>query len=319
MSAEEGFVDISEEQDGGLLKKILVEGVGGEEDKPPHGSEVFVHYVGTLQEDGSKFDSSRDRGQEFVTEVGIGRVIRGWDVGMRTMKKGEKSILRAKHHYAYGEEGSPPKIPPCATLDFEVELFRWKEKVKDADDMTPEERSAFAMKQKELGTEAFKAQDWNAAAEFYAEGTRYITFGQGGGGGGGGGGHGHSHGGHACHNDHGGGGDEEAPPLSDADKTLAIVLLNNMAMARLKGNEPELAKSDCDQALELDAKNVKALFRRAKAKLAMGEYDASVEDAAAVLELEPDNKEAATLRKQAEVEKKRAAQKEKAMYSKMFG
>lgn len=308
----EGFVDISEEQDGGLLKKILREGAGDE--KPTSGSEVSVHYVGTLTSDGSKFDSSRDRSQEFVTEIGIGRVIKGWDVGMLTMKKGELCILRARHDYAYGESGSPPKIPGGATLDFEVELFRWKEKVPDPEDMSPAQRAEYATKQKELGTVALKAQDWAAAVEAYEEGARYITFCQGGGGGG----NGHSHGHGTCHHDHGGG-DEPAPELSEDDKKLAVALLTNCAMAGLKLSDHNLVKAQCDKALGLDPNNVKALFRRGKAEMGLGELDEAAADASAILAMEPDNKEAETLRKQAEVEKKRAKQKEKAMYSKMFG
>lgn len=313
MADSEGFVDISLEQDGGLLKKILVEGTGDEQ--PPSGSEVKVHYVGTLQSDGSKFDSSRDRGDKFKFDVGVGQVIKGWDVGICTMKRGEKAILRARSDYGYGDHGSPPKIPPKATLDFEVELFEWREKVKEPDDMTPEERSAYAAQQKDLGNAAFGKQDWIAAISAYDEGARYITFGQGNDGGGHG--HSHSHGHGPCSGDHGGG--DEEPELSEDDKKLAIALLCNGAMAKLKVNEPDGAKFDCGKALEFDPANVKALFRRGKAKLALGEHDAAMEDVNRVLELDSTNKDAETLKRQAELEKKKQKQKEKAMCSKMFG
>ena len=102
-------MDITEAKDGGLLKKILVEGKG--EETPTPGSHVEVHYVGTLHEDGSKFDSSRDRDSKFKFDVGIGHVIKGWDQGIPTMKRGEKCILRARSDYGYGDSGSPPKIP----------------------------------------------------------------------------------------------------------------------------------------------------------------------------------------------------------------
>ncbi|EDQ90188.1 uncharacterized protein MONBRDRAFT_21434 [Monosiga brevicollis MX1] len=88
------------------------------------GSKVFVHYVGTL-ENGDKFDSSRDRGDLFSFELGAGRVIKGWDEGVSTMRVGEKSKFTIKSHKAYGDAGSPPKIPGGATLVFEIELFRW--------------------------------------------------------------------------------------------------------------------------------------------------------------------------------------------------
>lgn len=316
--ADEGFVDISLEQDGGLLKKILVEGDG--EDRPPSGSKVSVHYVGTLHEDGSKFDSSRDRGSEFQFSVGVGQVIKGWDVGICTMKRGEKAILRARSDYAYGDSGSPPKIPEKATLDFEVELFSWREQVKEPFEMTPEERSEFAMKQKELGNKAFAAMDWAGAVLAYDEGQRYITHGQGSAGGGQGHGHSHSHGHGTCNHDHGGDdSDDEAPPLNDEDKKLAVALLSNCAMARLKVGDPDLARFDCTKALEFDPANIKALFRRATAKLAVGDHDGATDDAAKMLEVDPENKDAERLKKRVEAEKKQAKQREKAMCSKMFG
>mmetsp|Transcript_26214 Transcript_26214/g.56873 ORF Transcript_26214/g.56873 Transcript_26214/m.56873 type:complete len:609 (-) Transcript_26214:472-2298(-) len=110
-------------KDEGIEKELLVDSEDFEQ--PEKGDEVFVHYVGTL-EDGTKFDSSRDRGDLFSFPLGQGRVIKGWDVGVATMKKGEKCILRCKPDYAYGARGSPPTIPPNATLVFEVELFHWK-------------------------------------------------------------------------------------------------------------------------------------------------------------------------------------------------
>ena len=93
----------------------------------------------------------------------------GWDSGVATMHKGEKATLICRSDYAYGEHGSPPKIPGGATLNFEVELFSWKEKVKPPHLMTAEERSAHAEKMKEAGTLAFKAQDWATAVNRYED------------------------------------------------------------------------------------------------------------------------------------------------------
>ena len=117
-------VDISD--DGGLCKRVLVEGDAAE-GTPFDGAEVQVHYVGTLLSDGSKFDSSRDRPGNFKLTIGQGQVIKGWDKGVATMHKGEKAELFCRADYAYGESGSPPKIPGGATLKFEVELLSWAE------------------------------------------------------------------------------------------------------------------------------------------------------------------------------------------------
>jgi len=109
--------------DGGVKKKVLVRGEG--HDTPETGDEVTVHYVGTLL-DGSEFDSSRARSDPFKFKLGVGQVIKGWDEGVASMKKGEKALLTCTSDYAYGASGSPPKIPPGATLQFEVELLSWK-------------------------------------------------------------------------------------------------------------------------------------------------------------------------------------------------
>jgi FKBP-type peptidyl-prolyl cis-trans isomerase len=89
------------------------------------GDAVSVHYVGTLT-DGSKFDSSRDRGQPFSFTLGQGRVIRGWDLGVAGMKVGGLRKLTIPAEEGYGARGFPPVIPPNATLVFEVELIAVK-------------------------------------------------------------------------------------------------------------------------------------------------------------------------------------------------
>ena len=114
--------DITEDKDGGLFKKILTPGQGNVH--PLDGDEVSVHYTGRLL-NGEVFDSSVDRGEYFKFKLGEGQVIKGWDKGVATMTRGEKCILTCKPEYGYGESGSPPKIPPNATLRFEVELFDW--------------------------------------------------------------------------------------------------------------------------------------------------------------------------------------------------
>ncbi len=86
------------------------------------GKTVSVHYTGTLL-DGSKFDSSLDRGSPFAFVLGGGQVIQGWDQGVAGMKVGGKRKLTIPPELGYGARGFPPVIPPHSTLVFEVELL----------------------------------------------------------------------------------------------------------------------------------------------------------------------------------------------------
>ncbi|KAF6741148.1 FK506-binding protein 1 [Ephemerocybe angulata] len=95
---------------------------GDGETYPKAGDKVTVHYVGTLT-DGSKFDSSRDRNKPFVTVIGKGNVIRGWDEGIPQLSLGEKARLTVSPDYGYGAQGHPPVIPGNSQLIFEVELL----------------------------------------------------------------------------------------------------------------------------------------------------------------------------------------------------
>jgi peptidylprolyl isomerase len=97
----------------------------GTGDAPQSGQTVEVHYTGWLT-DGTKFDSSLDRGQPFSFVVGVGRVIQGWDEGVASMKVGGKRRLIIPPELAYGEAGYPPVIPANAELIFDVELLAIK-------------------------------------------------------------------------------------------------------------------------------------------------------------------------------------------------
>jgi FKBP-type peptidyl-prolyl cis-trans isomerase len=92
----------------------------GEEAK--EGSRVRVHYTGWLTS-GKKFDSSVDAGKPFDFTIGNGEVIKGWEEGLTGMRVGGKRQLRIPPDLGYGAEGSPPDIPPNATLIFDVQLL----------------------------------------------------------------------------------------------------------------------------------------------------------------------------------------------------
>ena len=104
----------------GLKIEEVVIGTGEE---ATAGKLVSVHYVGTLT-DGKKFDSSLDRARPFTFTLGKRQVIRGWDEGVAGMRVGGKRKLVIPPDLGYGPTGSPPTIPPNATLVFDVELLK---------------------------------------------------------------------------------------------------------------------------------------------------------------------------------------------------
>ena len=103
----------------GLTYEELAIGDGAE---AAPGQQVTVHYTGWLA-DGTKFDSSKDRGDPFVFKLGRGQVIKGWDEGVAGMKVGGRRKLTIPPELGYGARGAGGVIPPNATLTFEVELL----------------------------------------------------------------------------------------------------------------------------------------------------------------------------------------------------
>lgn len=133
-------VDITPEKSGGVLKKIVQEGVGNE--YPNFGDRVSVHYTGWLLVKEPKiFDTTRKDGKSVDFNIGRGMVIKGWDLGIGTMKRGEIALFICHPTYAYGTSGYLPAIPPNTPLLFEVELLDWK-----LEDLSPKKDNSILRK-----------------------------------------------------------------------------------------------------------------------------------------------------------------------------
>jgi peptidylprolyl isomerase len=219
---------------GGVTKEVYAEGAG---DFPCYGANVTAHYTGRLL-DGTVFDSSVERGQTFKFQLGLGRVIKGWDSGFASMRKGEKAFLTCTPDFAYGAAGSPPKIPAGATLRFEVELIDW---ARDPQYMSLPEKVKEAEAAKEAGNRAFTKGDLGDALAEYARAWGVVEW------------------------------------ETDASATaLRASIKNNAAQVRLKQGDWAGALKDAGKAAEVDPANAKAFFRKGAAAGKLGEWDAAV-------------------------------------------
>jgi len=396
--------DVTLAKDEGILKQVLREGTG--EEKPYKGDTVYVHYDGQLL-DGTKFDSSRDRGEKFSFKVGEGSVIKGWDIGIPTMRRGELSRFIIKSEYGYGATGSPPTIPPNATLVFDVELFDFEgEDISDSKDktitrrllklgtgfQTPNDTSRVVINLKGYLTETGRVFDEREGVEFeIGDGARLnicegveqaltkmkkdelavISI--------------------KSRRAWGSEGSKQFDVPANADVTYEILLksferskdpwqLNseeklteselmknkgnellgekkyslavkryqkivdylqnevydleeqqaaskklqlaahlNLAVAYLKLKEYKSAQESCEKALALEPKNEKGLFRLGQAFYGMGEEEKAINEFNQVLEVNPSNKDASNQILLCKKKIKETNEKQKAMYSKMFG
>ena len=172
---DSNFISLS--SDGGLQKKIIKEGNG---ENPANNNEVegifnfyLVHYTGKL-DNGEVFDSSRTRNNTFKFVLGKGSVIKGWDEGVKTMKRGEIAEFKFSADYGYGARGAPPKIPANANLNFEIELINFKETEKPKWELDPPEKIAKAQKLKDEGVALFKEKNFKEASEKFEQGYSFL-------------------------------------------------------------------------------------------------------------------------------------------------
>jgi len=285
------FIDVSIAQDGGVMKKITQAAPDGAEGPPPKGMEVEAHYTGTLT-DGSKFDSSRDRGKAFKFTIGQGMVIKAWDEGFASMKVGEKAILKCRYDYAYGESGSPPKIPPKAELLFDVELIGFHEKQKAKWEMSDEERIAQAEKLKAEGTDLFKKQQFASAAVKYEEAASFAV-----------------------------GEGITGDDIPENERPLFVGCWNNAAMMYIKMKEwPDVIRATNNVLdIETEAKtNAKALYRRGFARMKLGLHEEAKTDLMDAYNVDNANKDVRKALAQLKEEVNKAKAKAKAAFGGMF-
>ncbi|CAA0838652.1 Peptidyl-prolyl cis-trans isomerase FKBP62 [Striga hermonthica] len=245
-----------------ILKKILREGEGYE--RPHDGATVRVKLTGKLH-DGTIFArKGHDFEPPLELKVDEDQVIEGLDRALKTMKKGEVAIVVIQPEYAFGQSESLQElavVPGNSTVYYEVEMISF-DKEKESWDMSADEKIDAAGKKKEEGNVWYRAGKYQRASKRYEKAISFIDY---------------------------------DSSFSEEEKERAKVLkvsckLNNAA-CKLKLKSFKETVKLCSEVLEIDGRNVKALYRRAQAYIDLVELELAEKDIKNALEIDPDNRD----------------------------
>lgn len=280
------IIDIT--QDGGVLKKIVKQAPESSAKQPQPGNEVWVHYTGTLL-NGTEFDSSRKRNTPFSFTLDEGEVIKGWDIGVASMKVGERAIFTIKPEYAYGECGAGPTIPPNSTLEFDIELLKFDESVHPhVSKMSSEEKILFAKTQKDKGNDMFRQKEYSQAVECYLQAINALE------------------------------GNSMSEEKHKENQEIQLSCYLNASSCYYQLKKWKLCVQEATKALNINPKSCKALYRRGVAYLNLLDVQNAKQDLIMAAHIEPSNVE---IRRQLEACKKAACEakeKEKKTFASIF-
>ncbi|KAJ8899200.1 hypothetical protein K2173_012376 [Erythroxylum novogranatense] len=277
-----------------VKKQIIKEGHG---QKPSKYSTCFLHYRAWTESTQHKFEDTWHEQRPIEMILGKEKKeMTGLATGVSFMKAGERALLHVGWELGYGKEGnfSFPNVPPMADIIYEVELIGFDEtkEGKSRGDMTVEERIGVADRRKMDGNAFFKDEKLDEAMQQYEMAIAYL-------------------------------GDDFMFQLFGKFRDMALAVKNpchlNMAACLIKLKRFEDAIAQCTIVLAEDEKNVKALFRRGRARAELGQTDSAREDFSQALKIEPEDKAIAReLRRLAEHDKA-VYQKQKEIYKGIFG
>tara|TARA_B000000565_G_C23776193_1_gene374147 strand:+ start:67 stop:1044 length:978 start_codon:yes stop_codon:yes gene_type:complete len=266
-------IDLIEDK---LVKYILESSTG--QDFPKEGQIIKAHYTGRLL-DGTKFDSSYDRGEPIIFTLGKNQVIQMWDISFATMKKGEKALIIGHPDVAYGDSSNSSDIPPNSYLSFTIELIDFYDKPKDISMMNLDEKIQNMIKYKELGKKAYSDKKFSESLQLYSKAYEYIM------------------------ND------------EHDDK---INILNNISLLFSFKSDWYAVIDYAQKALTLDNNNIKASYRMVQALYNLQDYDDVIRGCIHILSIDSDNIPVRNLLKKAKKEVKNELIKSKKIYEKMF-
>ncbi|CAO2140845.1 unnamed protein product [Urochloa humidicola] len=277
-----------------VKKQVIKEGHGK---RPLKFATCFVHYRAWVQGSSHKFEDTWQ--EQHPIELVLGKEkkeMSGLGIGVGNMRSGERALLHVGWELGYGKEGSFsfPNVPPMADLVYEVELIGFDDikEGKARSDMTVEERIAAADRRKIEGNEYFKEKKLEEAMQQYEMAIAYM-------------------------------GDDFMFQLFGKYRDMALAVKNpchlNMAACLIKLNRFNEAIVQCSIVLSEDESNVKALFRRGKAKSELGQTESAREDFQKAKKYSPEDKEILRELRLLAEQDKALYQKQKELYKGLFG
>ncbi|VFQ73803.1 unnamed protein product [Cuscuta campestris] len=277
-----------------VTKQIIKEGHG---QKPSKYATCFLHYRAWTKSTKHKFEDTWLEQQPLELVIGKEKKeMTGLAIGISGMRSGERALLHVGWELAYGKDGSFsfPNVPPEASVMYEVELIGFDEtkEGKARSDMTVEERIGAADRRKMDGNVFFKEEKLEEAMQQYEMAIAYL-------------------------------GDDFMFQLFGKYRDMALAVKNpchlNMAQCMLKLNRYDEVINQCSIVLVEDENNVKALFRRGKARAALGQTDAAREDFLKARKFDPQDKAIVRQLDLLDKHDKAVYQKQKELYKGLFG
>eukprot|EP00897_Mesotaenium_endlicherianum_P005890 jgi/Mesen1/5329/ME000266S04519 len=278
----------------GVEKVVVKEGVGDE--TPQLHAHCFVHYRAWVKKSMQKFEDTWDEGQAMQLNIGQEKAtVRGLALGVRSMKASERSLIHVQSSLAYGSEGSFsfPHVPPDSELVYEVELigFENPKEGRSVAEMTVEERIAAADRRRAEGNELFKNEMYEDAAKQYEMAIGHMN-------------------------------DDFMFQMFGKYRNMAnavrLPCYLNLAACFLKLNRFDDAIGHCSVVLAEEPNNGKALFRRGKARAALGQTETARDDLQKANKLSPKDKAILKELQALKEEDKKSLEKQKRLYKGMF-
>ncbi|XP_039258157.2 peptidyl-prolyl cis-trans isomerase FKBP8-like [Styela clava] len=269
-----------------LLRKKILKSGEGRDSRPKREEEITVRYEAKL-EDGTLVEKNDD----LVFVLGMQDILDAIDISVALMERGEVAAVESDAKYAYGSEGKLPEVPPNAKLIFEIEVL----KIQDgpfSSTIDLDRRIKWADAKRQAGNKLYSAKKYDEATMTYTRCTKALEKGW------------------MC---------EESEAGRVRINELRIKCYNNLTASQMKQEKWQDAFKSCRAAEKLEPNNVKALFRKGKIHVMLGELDKAVDVLTKAGKLEPENKVIAN--EIAKHKKKLDKQKEsqKKMYRRMLG